>query len=181
MGGSEADTMNQGKEKKLEKDYYEPIKTKLEELMRTKFRNFHLEITADKKFTNKFKAEISPHGHRDIIFHFLRDAAPDITGFIKGEYSSDFIVIEIKNEVIKIDDIYQTRKYAELFNAKYALLVSTKDIPEEIKRLSKVVLSLLWSGYGYEKITLAYFDTEKEKFMEWFEKNPFEKGQNERR
>lgn len=159
-----------------ERDYYETIKTKLDELIRSRFSNVYLEITAEKKFTNKLKAEISPHGHRDIIFHFLKGAAPDITGFIKGEYLSDFIVIEIKNEEIKIDDIYQTRKYAELFNAKYALLISTKEVPEEIKRLSKVVYSLLSSGYSYERIILIEFDAKKGNFVEWFEKNPFEKG-----
>jgi hypothetical protein len=159
-----------------ERDYYELIKRKLDEIIRTEFNNFHLEITADKKFSNKLKAEISPHGHRDIIFHFLKEAAPDITGFVKGEYSSDFIVIEIKNEEIKIDDIYQTRKYTGLFNAKYALLISTKEISEEIKRLSKVVYSLLSSGYSSERITLVQFDAEKGNFIEWFEKNPFEKG-----
>lgn len=158
----------------MERDYYEPIKTKLEELLGGKFGNFHLEITADKKFTNKLKAEIRPE--RDIIFHFLKEAAPDITGFIKREYSSDFIVIEIKNEEIKIDNIYQARKYAELFNANYAVLISTKEIPEEIKRLSKVVYSLLSGGYGYEKMTLAYFDAERGNFVEWLEKNPFQKG-----
>ncbi|MCL0050613.1 hypothetical protein M1N22_02015 [Dehalococcoidia bacterium] len=174
--------MNLSKEKKRlrrERDYYETIKTKLEELIGTKFSNFHLEITADKKFTNKLKAEISPHGQRDIIFHFLKEAAPDITGFIKGEYFSDFIVVEIKDEEIRIDHIYQTRKYAELFNAKYVLLISTKEIPEEIKRLSKVVDSLLSGCYGYEKMTLVYFDAERGDFVEWFEKNPFEQGQNE--
>lgn len=131
--------MSDKKEGKAEREYHEIVKTKLEELLRTKFDNFHLEITADKKFSNKLKAEISPHGYRDIIFHFLKHAAPDITGFIKGGHSSDFIVVEIKREAIKLDDIYQTRKYAELFNAKYALLISAKEIPEEIKRLSKVV------------------------------------------
>ena len=167
-----AENMNVNKEKEKvqkERGYYEPIKTKLEELIGTKFSNFYLEITADKKFSNKLKTEISPN--RDIIFHFLKEAAPDITGFIKGEYSSDFIVVEIKNEEIKIDHIYQTKKYAELFNAKYALLVSTKEIPEEIKRLSKVVYSLLSSG-GY-RTTLVYFDAERGDFVEWFEKNPF--------
>jgi hypothetical protein len=175
--------MNLSKEKekvRRERDYYETIKANIEELIRTKFSNVHLEITADKKFTNKLKAEISPHGHKDMIFHFLKEAAPDITGFIKGEYSSNFIVIEIKNEEIKIDDIYQTKKYAELFNAKYALLISTKEIPEEIKRLSKVVYSLLSSGYGYERITLVDFDAEKGNFVEWFEKNPFEREKNAR-
>ena len=168
--------MNQSKEKKVEREYYEPIKAKLENLIKPKVSNFHLEITADKKFSNKLKAEISSHGYRDIVFHFLKEAAPDITGFIKGEYSPDFIVVEIKNDEIKIDDIYQTRKYAELFNAKYALLISTKETPEEIKRLSKVIYQLLSGGYGYEKMTIVYFDTEKGNFVEWFEKNPFEKG-----
>ena len=175
----ETGNMNANKEMKKvqrEKAYYEPIKTKLEELIKTKFSNFHLEITADKKFSNKLKAEISPHRHKDIIFRFLNEAAPDITGFIRGEYSTDFIVVEIKNEEIKIDHIYQTRKYAELFNAKYALLISTKEIPEEIKRLSRVVYSLLSGGYSYEKTTLVYFDAERRDFVEWFEKNPFEMG-----
>lgn len=170
--------MSLGKEKKKvqgEKEYYETIKTKLEELISTRCSNIHLEITANKKFTNKLKAEVSPHGHRDIIFHFLREAAPDITGFLKGQYSPDFIVVEVKNEEIKLDDIYQTKKYAQLFNAKHAFLISTKEIPEEIKRLSQVVHPLLSSGYGYERLTLVHFDTEKGNFTEWFEKHPFEK------
>lgn len=156
-----------------ERHYYEPIKKKFEELIDKKSTNFHLEITADKKFSNKLKAEINKYGHRDIIFSFLKDAAPDITGFITEESSSRVVVVEIKNENIKIDDIYQTKKYAELFEAKYALLISTKEIPEEIKRLSKVVYKLLSGGYGYEKIILVHYDPEKEDFVEWFEKNPF--------
>lgn len=158
--------------RKKEKEYYETIKTKLEELLKRRFVNFHLEITANKRFSNRLKAEINPN--RNIIFNFLREASPDITGFIKEKYSSDFIVVEIKAGAIKLDDIYQTRKYAQLFNAKYALLISTQEIPEEIKRLAKVTHSLLSSGYGYERINLAHFDTEKEKLSGWFEKNPFE-------
>lgn len=158
-----------------ERDYYEPIKKKLENLLSKKTDKFHLEITADKRFSNKLKAEINKYGHRDIIFSFLKDAAPDITGFITEESSSRVVVVEIKNEEIKIDDIYQTKKYAELFEAKYALLISTKEIPEEIKRLSNVVYKLLSGGYGYEKITLVHFHPDTGEFADWFEKNPFEK------
>lgn len=162
---------------KKESEYYGVIKTKLEEFIKTNFNiNFHLEITANKNFSNKLKAEISPGGERDIIFRFLKDAAPDISGFIKNEYSSDFIVIEFKNEEIGIDYIFQTKKYAELFKAKYALLISTQEIPVEIKRLSKVVYPLLSNGYGGERITLVHFDEEKGDFVEWFEENPFIKG-----
>ncbi len=126
-----------------------------------------------KKFSNTLKAEISPRGYRDIIFHFLKDAAPDITGVIKEEYSSAFIAVEVKNDEIKLDDIYQTKRYAELFDAKYPLLISTKEIPEEIKRLSKVVHKLLSGGYAYEKIILVHFDPATENFVDWFEKSPF--------
>ncbi|MCX6685071.1 MAG: hypothetical protein NTV10_00220 [Methanoregula sp.] len=157
---------------KNENAYYPIIKTKIEDILKNKFDNWYLEITAKRKFSNKLKREISPQG-RDIIFHFLREAAPDITGFIKKEYSSDFLIAEIKTDEIKLDYIYQTRKYAELFGAKYSLLISTEEIPEEIKRLSRPVHTLLSGGIGYEKITLVYFDPIKEEFSEWFEKNPF--------
>ena len=50
-----------------------------------------------------------------ITFYFLKEAAPDITGFIRKQYATEFVVVEIKRNTIKLDDIYQTRKYAELF------------------------------------------------------------------
>ena len=100
------------------------------------------------------------------MFHFLIEAAPDLTGFIREEYSSAFVVVEVKTAVIKIDDIYQTKRYAELFDAKYPLLISTEEIPVEIKRLSQVVYKLLSGGYGYKIIILIYYEPEKDDFME---------------
>ena len=83
-------------------------------------------------------------------------------------------MIEIKTEYIKLDHIYQTKKYAELFDARYALLISTEEIPEEIKRLSRVVYSLL-SLPAYGKLILAHFDSENEEFSEFYPENPFGK------
>ncbi len=123
----------------------------------------------------QLKAEISPRGERDIVYNFLRDARPDISGFIKYENNSDLIAIEIKNKELEIGDIYQTKRYAELLNAKYALLISTKEIPIEIKRLSSKVYPLLSSGYSGERITLIHFDEEKNDLVEWFEDNPFKR------
>src|SRR3989338_11002811 len=156
-------------ENKTEKSYYQPVKDWLERQLQTRFSDFHLEITANKQFSNKLKELINDY--RNIIFRFLNEAAPDITGFVKGEISPEFIVVEIKNKEIKIDDIYQTRKYAELFDARYALLVSTKEIPEEIKRLSKVVFSLL-SLPAYKQLTLVHFG-DNAKNIVWFPDNPF--------
>jgi len=157
-----------------EKEYYEKIKAKFEEILKTKVGNdFHLEITADKEFSNKLKAKIPQH--REIIFNFLKNVRPDITCFIKEDSSTQFVVIEIKDNPIKLDDIYQIRKYAELFGAKYAFLVSTKDIPEEIKRLDTISYPRLLSGeYGYERIALVWYEVKKERFKSWYEKNPFD-------
>lgn len=82
--------------------------------------------------------------------------------------------MEIKAEKLKVDDIFQTRKYAELFEAKYALLVTTEEIPEEIKRLSKVVFPLLYLG-SYRTFNLVHFDEEAGEFREYFPENPFVK------
>lgn len=152
-----------------EKKYYEPIRKEFEELFKDK-GEISLEITANKKFSNKLKAQISHQ--REIIFYFLKEAAPDILGFRKRDCGIDFIVIEVKDEVIKLDHIFQTRKYAELFDAKFAFLVSTQEIPEEIKKLSKVVYPLL-SLPAYKKLILVHFNKETNQFVDWFEENPF--------
>jgi len=157
---------------KKEKEYYEPIKKKFEELFKGK-GEVHLEITANKKFSNKLKAQIGTN--RDIIFSFLKEAAPDITGFIKREYSSDFIVVEFKKEKIKLDDIYQTRKYQELFDSKFTFLISLQTIPEEIKRLHKIVYALLYRPSIYCALVLVHYDEEINNFVEWYPENPFEK------
>ena len=93
-----------------EREYYEIIRDRLTELLGSQPDSFHLEITADKRFSNILKEGIGQY--REIIFYFLREAAPDITGFIKKQYSTEFIVVEVKRDIVKIEDIYQTRKYA---------------------------------------------------------------------
>ncbi len=155
-----------------EKKYYEPIRKEFEELFKDK-GEISLEITANKKFSNNLKAQIS--NHREIIFYFLKEAAPDISGFRKRDLRIYSIVIEIKDEVIKLDHIYQTRKYAELFDAKFAFLVSTQEIPEEIKKLSKAVRSLLSLPYSYppKRLVMVQFNKDTNKFVDWFEENPF--------
>lgn len=179
--------------KRRETDYYKVVKDKLEELFREQVKNtisqkigkkspvetvweilraIHLEITAKGSFSNEIKAKI-PEG-RDIIFWFLKGAPPDITGFLKKDRSVDFMVVEVKTEKIKLDDIYQAKKYGELFDARHAFLISLQPLPEEIKRLSKVVYSLLQLP-AYKKLILAQFDGIRKEFVEWFPENPFER------
>lgn len=154
-----------------EENYYQLIKEKFFEFFRNKGVEVHLEITANKNFSNKLKSKIPDSNH--IIFYFLKDVAPDITGFIVKNGWTEFIIIEVKKEQIKLDHIYQARKYAELFDARFAFLVSLQEIPEEIKRLSKVIYSLL-SLPAYRKLILVWFDERAQKIREWYPENPFE-------
>jgi hypothetical protein len=158
--------------KNNEKEYYPLIKAKLEELLRTRSTNFYLEVTANKEFTNGLKNQIRPE--RNIIFNFLKSVRPDITGFIKD--SSDFIVIEFKKKRIELNDIYQTKKYRELFNAKFTFLISLEPIPTEIKRLDKAMNDqLLRAGLPWTfAFVLIQFDKQQGEFVEWYPENPFE-------
>lgn len=156
---------------RIENEYYQLIKEKMGELFKAKFDNIYLEITASGKFSNKLKGKIG--AGRDIIFSFLKSASPDITGFVEEDYSSKFIIVEFKKQVIKLDDIYQIRKYMDLFDSSYAFLISLQAISEEIKRLSRVVFQLLSTPSIYQTFTLVHFDAENKKFVEWFPKNPF--------
>ena len=110
----------------------------------------------------------------DIVFAFLKKASPDITGFLKSILGTDFITIEIKMKKIGLDDIYQAKRYADLFKAKYGFLLSCEPIPEEIKRLSNSTNILNKSGEG--TIRLAQYDLDTGKILDhtWFPSNQFE-------
>ncbi len=154
---------------KTEQEYYPLIKDWLETQLKPIFPDVYFEITANKKFSNTLKGQIDRN--RDIIFNFLREAPPDITGFIKGDYHSDFIVVEIKNDALKLDDVYQLKKYTDLFDAKYALLISTEEIPEELMRLSKVSFPLLQLSHYLKRLALVHYKENGESV--WFPENPF--------
>ena len=160
---------------KKEEEYYPLIKTSMEEVLKTKTTDVYLEITASKKFSDRLKNEIQPE--RDIIFNFLKQAAPDIPGFIKVKNSSNFIVIEFKTAKLKLDDIYQAKKYRDLFGASYTFLISLEPIPEEIKRLNKALNDqLVQSGLSYfQTFVLCWFELKQKKFLELYPENPFEK------
>ena len=157
---------------KREKEYYNVIKQKLEELFREKGADAYLEITANRTFSNEIKKRIPPN--RDIIFSFLKKAAPDITGIVKINEGERFFAVEIKKDELKLDDIYQLKKYADLFETKYAFLVSMKPLPTEMKRLLESTLLLGKLSYDQLVFALAQFDWVNQKFEEWYEKNPFE-------
>jgi hypothetical protein len=99
-----------------EADFYEPIKKGLEDLLASKGKPFYLEVTAVRRLSETLKRKI-PEG-REIVFTFLKKR-PDLLGFIEGQYSSNFITVEVKEQIKKLDDIYQAELYKEVFDARY--------------------------------------------------------------
>jgi len=154
-----------------ETELYEPIRLYLINKFWDKFENCTLEDTHKGKFSENIKKEI-PQYH-DIIFSFLRKERPDLTGYVKQTYGTDFITVEIKSERIKLDDVYQAKKYADLFQAKYGFLLSTHKIPTEIKRLHNRTY-ILRTTVGYQNLILGQYSTSQKSIIEWFEKSPFE-------
>lgn len=153
-----------GIQKPPEAKYYEPIKKKLEQFLEGKLE-CDFEITANKFLSRDLQDKIWP----DRKLPALGREVPDITGYTSKE---DVIIIEIKREIIKLDDIYQARKYAELFNSKYGFLISTEKLPSKIKQLSNVVDSLLSLPKG-GKLNICRYKTSSKSLTEWYPDEPF--------
>lgn len=159
-----------------EKALYEPIREGLKSTFSTAFGYCYLEKTANGRFSETIKKAV-PY---DIIFTFLkRGVSPDLVGFIRddvlGNSIKDLITVEIKLGDITLQNIYQAKLYGDIFNAKYALLISPQPINEEIKRLQRdlSILGRFMSGFivyigqwqDYPPFKVPEFD--------WFPRSPF--------
>jgi hypothetical protein len=131
----------------------------------------YIETTADKHLSNTLKSKIRKGW--ELIFSFLKSTRPDLTGFVEDQSKIDFMVVEFKNEPLILDDIYQLKKYADLFDAKYSLLISTDEIPDELKRLRDVIPDLLSRSVGHNKLTIVHYDIKQHSFLDWFPEDPF--------
>lgn len=164
----------------LERKLYEKVKSEIQDRFQKKGFTCHIEVTADGQFTDYLKDQVK----HDIVFTFIKrakgseHASPDLTGFTKiptRDYIEDFITVEVKNERLTLDHLYQAKKYADLFSAKYGFLISTEPVPAELKKLHKAVniLSRFMSGYH---IYLAQLDTKIFGMIiedSWFPENLF--------
>jgi hypothetical protein len=91
----------------------------------------YLEIVGDRRrFSENLKREFD-----DTTLHMINSEGifPDIVGYVRKKTSNpkEIIVVEIKDEPIKLRHIEQARFYQEIFNASFGLLISSKGIPEE--------------------------------------------------
>lgn len=162
---------------KNEEQLYEPIKDFLYEKF-SQFGKCELEITS-KKITEKVKKWLD-----DPALYFIRveKKLPDIIGRFKPDgskklpygFHEGLIITEVKNKEPTVKNITQIKSYAEMFDATFAYLISSKAMIEEIQRfLSKRYLLL---SYGaYRKVYIGKFDVVNGVIDEaaWYPDNPF--------
>src|SRR2546426_2071192 len=159
-----------------EASLYQGVKSGFERLFKHKFDNCYLEITAEGKFSPSLKAKVPPN--LDIVFSFLRRNYPDITGFIQTNLgTNEFITIEVKKDPLTLDDVIQGRAYADLFLARYGILISTDPLPEELKRLHKAtnILNRQLPDKTNSPLFLAEWNRSKSSIIQdsWFPYPPF--------
>jgi len=144
---------------KKEESLYEPIMKVLKRVFSC-LGESRLEKTADKRFSNELKRQFS----KETLYIIRAEGFfPDLTGFVKMQYTTDLVTVEVKAESITIKDIFQAKEQAEIFDAKYALLISPKTIPEEIRRFVKDRSSIL--NYSYDRrVVIAQFNEDIEDF-----------------
>ena len=117
---------------KEEEALYEPVMKALEIVFST-LGECHLEITARRSFSDKLQKIFD-----DVALYMMNVEGfyPDITGFVKTNASStDVFTVEVKLGSPTIKNIFQAKNYGQIFNAKYALLISTEAISEPKRRL----------------------------------------------
>jgi hypothetical protein len=123
-----------------EKALYESIQA----LFEKKFRRFSptIVITALGGEMSSTMAEVLDPRARDFIRKERQ--TPDLMGFVVQSESQfglgvlsekvrNRIVIEVKRTSPRVPDLYQAKRYGEVFNAKYAYLVSPEPLSPEIR------------------------------------------------
>ena len=164
-------------EPKTEKPLYGLVKDYLQREF-SQFGKCELETTS-KKITEKAKAWLD-----DAALFFIRveKKLPDMIGRFKPDPSKKspygfyegLIIAEVKNKEPSLKDIIQTKVYAEVFDAPFAYLISSKAMIEEMRRFLSKRYSL--RSYGaYRKVYIGKFDISSGSVNEddWYPEYPF--------
>ena len=148
-----------------EHDLYEPVKNAIEtELFELGFDSTYIEITANGQFSDAFK---NFHIIEQVKM-MLNNLMPDISGYIDNE----LLVIEIKDEALTFETIYQAKCYAELVNAKYAFLISNEDFSAKNKAIISRRNDLLRFNHDRE-ILVGIFDIMTNTIKDWYPRRPW--------
>jgi hypothetical protein len=128
-----------------------------------------LEVTAD-EFPERVKALLQSN----VLFLLnSKEARPDLFGHVGPDCTEvygrrDFLMtVEVKLGAPTIHDIFQAKKYGELYWATIALLVSTELPEERLQRLLKDRLDLLGYSAGYASLYMCEY-SESNGTIEWW-------------
>jgi len=141
---------------KKEEALYEPILKALKRVFSCS-GECYLEVTGKpRKFSDKLQEIFD-----DVALYLINVEGffPDITGFVKQHGSIKIITVEVKPDKPMIKDIFQAKNYAQIFNAEYALLISTETISENRRRLILKRTEII-SRDPYQPIIIARFNKE---------------------
>jgi len=108
-----------------------------------------------------------------------RELRPDILGYVQYPtaskafyYHSFFVTAEVKGGVPTINDLFQAKKYGEIYGAAISLLVSTLKPEQRLLRLLKRKSVLLHLPMTMYSEYLCTFSTKDNVIDWWFPEEP---------
>lgn len=108
-----------------------------------------------------------------------RELRPDILGRVKHPvgskafyYNSFFVTAEVKDGTPTVNDLFQAKKYGEIYEAAISLLVSTQKPEERLLRLLKRKSVLLMLPMSMFSTYLCRFSPKDETIDWWFPQQP---------
>jgi hypothetical protein len=118
---------------------------------------------------------------RDEILFLLgsRELRPDILGHVKHPIESEafyyhefFVAAEVKEGAPTVNDLFQAKKYGEIYEAAITLLVSTEKPEERLLRLLKRNSVLLHLPMSMFSAYLCKFSAKDGNIDRWFPEQP---------
>ncbi len=108
-----------------------------------------------------------------------RELRPDILGRVEHPveskafyYHSFFVTAEVKDGTPTVNDLFQAKKYGEIYEAAISLLVSTQKPEERLLRLLKRKSILLQLPMSMFSTYLCKFSAKDETIDWWFPQHP---------
>jgi hypothetical protein len=165
-------TQENESEKTTEASLYAPVRDALEGYLRQPDDHItmNLEITAT-GFSQLMQRYIPEE-----VFNFIdtRDYRPDLYGRIgpdcrdSYEMSTFTVVAEVKKNPLELKDLFQAKRYGELYKAEVTPLISPEWLDASLHRLLEKRLELP-SYSRYWSVYMCRYDRTRRTLGEWFD------------
>lgn len=158
----------------VESQLYDGVKRALTSYLRQGDDRFPimLEITA-----NKFPESLKPYVPKELLLLLTnRDMRPDLFGHLGPDCTETYgrtnfvITAEVKPYPITVSDVFQAKKYGEIFFAKFALLISPMLPKQETIELLKMRLDFLGYSSGNCLLYIGRYAESEKRIDWWFDK-----------